>query len=154
MVLVDVTDAVGRYRLLGPIRHYALERLEASGEATKYWARLAAASRYFAQIGEAAPVEPTEIPSQDQLEAEHDDLRIEPRWAVTNQDRAAALRCSSALLHLWEVRGHRLAGCASVQQALASRDDSPALYHGRAHNALTALYCQGAHIDSAQPIAG
>jgi transcriptional regulator with XRE-family HTH domain/NADH:ubiquinone oxidoreductase subunit K len=43
MVLVDATDAVGHYRLLEPVRHYALERLEASGEAARYWARHAAA---------------------------------------------------------------------------------------------------------------
>ena len=89
-----------------PIRHYALERLEASGEATKYRARHAAASRYFAQIGEAAPVGPTEISSRNQLKAKHDDLRIALRWAVTNQESAAALRCTSALFHFWELRGH------------------------------------------------
>ncbi len=153
MVLVDVTDAVGRYRFLEPIRHYALERLEASGEATKYWARHAAASRYFAQIGEAEPAEPTEISSRDQLEAEHDDLRIALRWALTNQDRAAALRCTSALFHFWELPRHFQAGCASLQQALPSSDDGPASYRGRALNVLTALYCRGAHIDGAQPIA-
>jgi len=132
MVMVDASGALGRYRLLEPIRHYALERLEASGEATRYRARHAAASRYFAQIAEAAPVEPTEISSRDQLEAEHDDLRIAPRWALTNQESAAGLRCTSALFHFWELRGHFQAGCASVQRALASSDDGPALYRGRA----------------------
>src|SRR6266542_825942 len=39
-----------------------------TGEATRYRARRAAASRYFAEIGEAAPVERTEISSRDQLE--------------------------------------------------------------------------------------
>jgi len=58
MVMVDASGALGRYRLLEPIRHYALEQLEASGEATRYRARHAAASRYFGQIGEAAPVDP------------------------------------------------------------------------------------------------
>jgi len=61
MVMVDASGALGRYRLLEPIRRYALERLEASGEATSYWARHAAASRHFAQIGEAEPLEPTDI---------------------------------------------------------------------------------------------
>jgi predicted ATPase/DNA-binding XRE family transcriptional regulator len=153
MVLVDATDAVGRYRFLGPIRHYALERLEASGEATRYWARHAAASRYFAQIGEAEPVEPTEISSRDQLESEHAGLRIALRWELTSQDSAAALRCMSALFHVWKLRGHLQAGCASVQQALASSDDGPALYRGRALNAQTDLYCRCADVDSAQPIA-
>jgi len=64
------------------------------------------------------------------------------------------LRCTPALFHFWELRGHFQAGCASVQQALASSDGGPALYRGRALNALTALYSRGADIDSAQPIAG
>jgi predicted ATPase len=36
MVLVDTSDAVARYRFLEPIRQYAMERLEASAEATNY----------------------------------------------------------------------------------------------------------------------
>ena len=42
MVLVDTRDLVARYRLLEPVRQYALERLEAAGEATEYQARHAA----------------------------------------------------------------------------------------------------------------
>jgi predicted ATPase/DNA-binding XRE family transcriptional regulator len=41
MVLVDARDVVARYRLLEPVRQYALERLEAAGEATEYQARYA-----------------------------------------------------------------------------------------------------------------
>ena len=66
MVLVDASGPLGRYRLLEPIRNYALERLAASGEATRYWARHAAACLYFAQIGEAEPVEAKKICSRDQ----------------------------------------------------------------------------------------
>jgi non-specific serine/threonine protein kinase len=42
MVLVDSRDVVARYRLLEPVRQYALERLQAAGEATEYQARHAA----------------------------------------------------------------------------------------------------------------
>ena len=89
MVLVDASGAIGRYRLLEPIHHSALERLDASSEVTRYWARHAAACQYFAQIGEAAPVEPSEpseISSQDQLETEHADGRIGLRCAPINQE--------------------------------------------------------------------
>jgi non-specific serine/threonine protein kinase len=40
MILVQVDDTVARYRLLEPIRQYALERLEASGESA-HFARIA-----------------------------------------------------------------------------------------------------------------
>jgi predicted ATPase len=39
MVLVDGRDVVARYRLLEPVRQYALERLEAAGETIEYQAR-------------------------------------------------------------------------------------------------------------------
>ncbi|HYW88712.1 MAG TPA: helix-turn-helix domain-containing protein, partial [Chloroflexota bacterium] len=43
LVLVDARDTVARYRLLEPVRQYAAERLEASGESVTYRARHAAA---------------------------------------------------------------------------------------------------------------
>jgi predicted ATPase len=36
MVIVVARDGVARYRLLGPIRQYALERLQFSGEEPEY----------------------------------------------------------------------------------------------------------------------
>jgi predicted ATPase len=36
MVVVDASDVAARYRLLEPIRLYAQERLEDSGEAAEY----------------------------------------------------------------------------------------------------------------------
>jgi non-specific serine/threonine protein kinase len=42
MVLVDARDSVAHYRLLEPVRQYALDRLEAAGEAAEYQARHAA----------------------------------------------------------------------------------------------------------------
>ncbi len=153
MVLVDARNAVARYRLLEPIRHYALGQLEASGESTDYQARHAAAFLELAQIGEAEPAGPSEIASLDQLQVEHDNLRVALQWALTNHESTAALRSASALLHFWERRGHFQEGCSWLQQALAEGADGPALYRARALNALACLYWRGAFAEHARPIA-
>ena len=55
MALVDASDVVARYRLLEPIRQYAMERLEASGEAATYRSRHASAFIGLAQTGDVEP---------------------------------------------------------------------------------------------------
>jgi predicted ATPase/transcriptional regulator with XRE-family HTH domain len=135
MALVDAQGAVARYRLLQPIRQYALEQLESSGEATTYRRRHAAALLELAGTGDTDPSGPDEIAALDRLEAEHDNLRAALRWALTHQDNEAALRSAAALFPLWERRGHFQEGREWLDQALAAAGDGPAWYRGRALNA-------------------
>jgi predicted ATPase len=58
MVLVDARDIVARYRLLEPVRQYALERLAAAGEATEYQARQTA-TLYGATVTPRRAVDPS-----------------------------------------------------------------------------------------------
>jgi predicted ATPase/transcriptional regulator with XRE-family HTH domain len=153
MVVVEVRAAVARYGLLEPIRQYALERLEASGEARFYHARHAAALLQLVQTAQAGGAGSDEISSLDRLELEHDNLRVALRWALTHLDGAAALRCSAALFRFWERRGHFQEGCAWLEQALAHADDAPTPERGWALNALAFLYWRGGDIERAQPIA-
>jgi non-specific serine/threonine protein kinase len=101
MVLVDATQTVARYRLLEPIRHYAAERLEASGEAPACRARHATAFLNVAEIADIDPAGTAEISSLDRLEREHENLRVALRWVLSNQRHIAALRGAAALFQFW-----------------------------------------------------
>ncbi|HET6315328.1 MAG TPA: hypothetical protein VFG86_02640, partial [Chloroflexota bacterium] len=153
MVLVDATQTVARYRLLEPIRHYAAERLEASGEAPACRARHAAAFLNLAEIADIDPAGAAEISSLDRLEREHENLRVALRWVLSNQRHIAALRGAAALFQFWERRGHFQEGCSWLRQALAAGADAPAAYRARALNALACLYWRGPHIDGTAQIA-
>jgi predicted ATPase/transcriptional regulator with XRE-family HTH domain len=153
MALADARDGVGRYRLLEPIRQYAEERLEASGEATEYRARHAAALLELAEVGEAPLAGPDEIPSLGRIEVEHDNIRAALRWALAHQNGEPALRSSAALYRFWDRRGHFQEGCDWLEQALAGAPDAPARYRGQALNALAALRLGGGESERAEPIA-
>ena len=154
MVLVDVRGG-GRYRLLEPIRQYALDRLEASGEATEYRARHAAAMFELAQIGSQNPTGPDEIHALDRVEEEHANLRLALRWAMTNQRTEDALWTGSWLFRFWERRGHFPEGIAWLEQALALPDarEAPPRVWIAAVNALAFLYWRSGEASRATPLA-
>ncbi|MDQ6675227.1 MAG: helix-turn-helix domain-containing protein [Chloroflexota bacterium] len=153
MVLVDATDAAARYRLLEPIRQYAVEQLQAAGEAAPYGARHAAAFLELARTGDAGLAGPNEVSSLDRFEAEHSNFRAGLRWALVHHDGEAALRSAAALFRFWERRGHFQEGCAWLEEALASAGETPARYRARAYNALAFLYWRGGDARRAEPIA-
>jgi predicted ATPase/DNA-binding CsgD family transcriptional regulator len=113
-----------RFGMLQTIREYALERLEASGEAEAVRGRWAA---YFLRLAEAA--EPALRGGRDQvrwlgrLDEEHDNLRAVLAWATAGAagthgadagaEEAAetgravlGLRLATALARFWVARGH------------------------------------------------
>src|SRR5262249_18339548 len=65
MFQVDSRNPVARYRLLEPIRQYAAERLEASGEAATYRARHSETHIQLALTTQAGGAGPDEISSLD-----------------------------------------------------------------------------------------
>jgi non-specific serine/threonine protein kinase len=155
MVLVDAHDGVGRYRLLEPIRQYALDRLEASGEGAEYRARHAAAMLALARSGPEHAQGPDEIRALDRVAVEHANVRLALRWTVSHQQTADGLRTMTALFRFWERRGHFQEGCAWLQQALALPDVEtvPVRVHIGALNALAFLYWRGGEAESATPVA-
>jgi predicted ATPase len=155
MALVDTRDPVGRYRLLEPVRQYALERLEAAGEAASYRARHAQAFLELVRRGEGDDAGPREVSSLDRLELEHPNIRVALRGALRNHETEAALRTTAALFRFWERRGHFQEGCAWLEEALAMPDaaSAPPRERSRALNALAFLYWRGGDPDRARPLA-
>jgi non-specific serine/threonine protein kinase len=153
LVLVDARDTVARYRLLEPVRQYAAERLEASGESATYRARHAAAMLELVFTHQAGAAGPDEIASLDRLEVEHDNLRAALRWTLSHAEDVSALRCSAALFRFWERRGHFQEGCAWLERALRNVPDTPTPERSWALNALAFLCWRGGDTERARPIA-
>ncbi|MBV9357815.1 MAG: helix-turn-helix domain-containing protein, partial [Chloroflexi bacterium] len=155
LVLMDGAGPVTRYRLLEPIRQYAVERLEASSEASVYRARHAETLLALAQTAFDSLAGPDELTVLSRLEVDHDNLRTALRWALVQGETARALRSSSALFRFWESRGHFQEGGNWLEQALALPATSDVLPEdrGRALNALANLCWRGGSAERGRPIA-
>jgi non-specific serine/threonine protein kinase len=153
MALVGATDAVARYRLLEPIRQYAMERLEASGEAATYRARHAAALLGLADTGDVDPSGADEIASLQRLDAEQDNLRAALRWTLEHAPSETALRATAAMFRFWERRALSSEGRDWLEQAIArASDDAPPKHHGRVLSALASFYWRGGDPARARPL--
>ncbi len=108
-----------RHRLLEPVRQYAWEKLEGSGEAEE--ARRRHALWYLALVEEAE----AQLSGQDQaawldrLETEHDNLRGALGWALDGGNAELGLRLAGALWLFWDTRGHLAEGRAWLEKALS-----------------------------------
>jgi non-specific serine/threonine protein kinase len=117
-------SGAGRYRLLEPLRQYALERLEASGEAPAVRQRHAA---HFVALAEGAPagLRGREWRAwRARLDPEDDNLRAALNWLV---EQGAAepgavepgLRLATAAAMLWTVGGYPADAYARLTRLLA-----------------------------------
>ena len=120
----------GEVRFVMPetIREFGQERLEASGEATRFRRRHA---EYFLELAEQGAPELTG-PQQgrwlERLEREHDNLRTALDSALESGQAELSLRLAGALGRFWEVRGFLSEGQRWLDRtlALAVSDQSPA----------------------------
>src|SRR5215217_5950200 len=103
-----------RYEMVEPVRQYALEKLEESGEAQETKRRHLA---HFLGLAEAADqyyglltgVRPTGAEGEawmDRLEREHDNLRAALSWAKERGDVEPGLRRTGMLSWFWWMRGY------------------------------------------------
>jgi predicted ATPase/DNA-binding XRE family transcriptional regulator len=155
MVVLEVRAQASRYRMLEPVRQYALELLESSGELATYRARHAAALLELAEEGEAHLSGSLEVASLDRLEVEHANCRAALGWLVGQQDGSGALRLATVLWRFWERRGFQREGRAWLEQALAlsSGLEGPLDARGRALNALANMHWAAGDMDAAMPLA-
>ena len=113
-----------RYRLLEPIRQYAREKLEGSGEAEA--AKRAHAEYFLAVVEETEPelFGPRDVEGFNRLEAEHDNLRAALSWALERGEAELALRLGEALGAFWHAHGHLREGRRWLEEALAKDDQA------------------------------
>jgi predicted ATPase/DNA-binding CsgD family transcriptional regulator len=108
-----------RFDLLETIREFAIERLDAHGEADA--ARVAHAAHFLAFAEDVAPKQhgPDQADWLDRLEEEHQNLRAALLWSLGRDDADAALRLATALEWFWYVRGHVREGRLWFDRAFA-----------------------------------
>jgi RNA polymerase sigma factor (TIGR02999 family) len=133
----EAADGSYRFLTLETIREYALEHLEASGEADAARRRHAT---FFAELAEAAEphlMSTGREPWLRRLDAEHNNLRAALAWTVS-ADAELGLRLAGALRWFWYYRGHFGEGYHWATQLLAL-PGAAAPTRARAK----ALYCAG-----------
>jgi predicted ATPase/transcriptional regulator with XRE-family HTH domain len=113
------TARLGMYE---PIREYANEQLDASGERERIARQHAA--YYDTLVATAAPelTGPEQKAWLDRLTAEHDNLRAALAWARDGGDAELGSRLASGLLHFWRMRGHMTEGREWLDSLLVHAD--------------------------------
>ena len=127
-----VESADRRYRMLEPIREYALARLTESGELDA--ARGRHGDYYLALAERAAPElwGGEEQAWSRRLEEEHENFRAALRWARGRGDGERLLRLAGALADFWFVRGYLQEGRRWLEEALTLSPDTLAPLRARA----------------------
>jgi predicted ATPase len=124
-----------RYGMLEPVRQYAAEKLEQSGEAEEARQRRARHYLAFAERAESQIKGHNQVEWLDGLETENDNLRATIGWSLEVDDAQTAARFGWALGMYWVMRSRHREGRLWMEQTLASTDLS-AKMRGRAHWAL------------------
>ena len=125
-------DGGMRYRLLEPIRQYALEKLEESGEVedTKY-----AYAQYFLAVAEEAEPEllgPRETEWYNRLEEEHDNIRAALSWLLEGADPELGLNLAGAIWWFWQRHGHLSEGLRWLDEGMARGGRASAITRAKA----------------------
>ena len=96
-----------RFLMLGMLREFGLERLEASGESETIRRCHAEFYLSLAEGAEASLERAEQIQWMDRMEQEHDNLRAALEWSKAVEDAGElCLRLAGTLGYFWEVRGY------------------------------------------------
>ncbi len=135
-----VHGRAGRYELLEVVREYAAEQLGDDPEPRRRHAE------YFATLVGAAEAQlsgPDQTRWLEQLEHEHDNLRVALDWLGRSPDTAEAeLRLAAGLGRFWYVRGFIAEGLARLRHAIdraGGEDDASLAKALRAASALAVI---------------
>ncbi|HET7772045.1 MAG TPA: hypothetical protein VFN74_24950, partial [Chloroflexota bacterium] len=113
-----------RFAMLETIGGYALERLNAAGEAEEVRCRHAAYFVDLAERAERALFDPERCGWLERMSGENDNLRAALRWLVEREEAEPAQRLVTALAQLWPPLGLVAEGRTWAER-LAARPDPP-----------------------------
>jgi predicted ATPase/DNA-binding SARP family transcriptional activator/DNA-binding CsgD family transcriptional regulator len=126
LVVLETNGEDGsRYRMLEPVRHYGLERLEDDDHSSAVRGRHAA---FYLALGEEAQSELTGARQAlwlGRLEREHDNLRAALLWAIEVGDATLVLRLGEALSRFWHMSGHLNEGRRWLERGLVEGGPVP-----------------------------
>jgi predicted ATPase/DNA-binding SARP family transcriptional activator len=126
-VTVDFANERTRYRLLEPVRQYAQELLDASGDAADRHRRHLA---HYLELARASTKDIDQIGFDtrwDELRPELGNLRAALDWAVADRESCeSGLRLAARLWDVWVSEGHHHEGLSRIVELLASGVGSPA----------------------------
>jgi predicted ATPase/DNA-binding XRE family transcriptional regulator len=117
--------AAPRFRLLEPIRLFALERLREAGEEAAVRRRHAAYFAALAELLDALTLGPDPAPWFQRLALDHDNFRAAQDWALAAGCPELAVRIVCGAGQFWEITGLLSEGRWRVAAALAVDDGSP-----------------------------
>jgi len=156
LVAVDVSfeDEEARYRMLEPVRQYALERLEGSGD--EELARQRHADYYLALAERASPE--LEVAGQvawlERLAREYNNLRFTLGWLLERGEAGRVARLAWDVWLFWALRGHSSEGRSWMERALASGGDLDDADRAKALCVISALLFAGGEIERTSEFAG
>ncbi|HSL44522.1 MAG TPA: tetratricopeptide repeat protein [Anaerolineales bacterium] len=131
LLLVEQQDQP-RYRFLEPIRQYARDKLNETGESNLVQDRHL---NYYLRIAEEA--EPYLFGAEQRawatrLEIEHDNLRAALSWSLESDQAKAGLQMTGALAWFWHNNGHLSEGSQWLEKMLTSDNDVPGTERAKA----------------------
>jgi len=129
---------VARYGILEPVRQYARERLEESGEAEGNRRRHADFYLALAETAEPELRGAGQVEWLNRLEREHNNLRAALSWLLERDEVEAAAHFEYSLYVFWWIRGYHTEGRRWIETTLARGSDLSSV--GRAK----ALFVRGA----------
>jgi predicted ATPase/tetratricopeptide (TPR) repeat protein/DNA-binding XRE family transcriptional regulator len=109
LVNVETNNGASRFQMLETIREYAREKLFAAGESEIVFGSHLNFFTDWAQQVEPKLHGPDQIYWLNQIETEHDNLRVALQW-TTNNDVETGLRLGGMLGWFWFVRGYATEG--------------------------------------------
>src|SRR5215207_7532167 len=138
LLLVEQQDQP-RYQFLAPIRQYARDKLNETGESNLIQDRHL---NYYLRVAEEAEPYLFGAGQQDwknRLELDHDNLRVALAWSLESNQFEAGLKMAGALAWFWHSKGHLSEGNLWLEKTLASGIDNQGKERAKALRASSIL---------------